>query len=58
MENPNNACILIWFCVQSCFWGLDHYIGVHPWIDGVPITSDIIRRIVDLHHSAAIYQVP
>ena len=34
--------------IWTCFWGLDHYIWVGTWLDGVAVPSHVICCIVYL----------
>jgi hypothetical protein len=55
VEDPNNMGIPKWLGIRPCFQQGHHDIWVSPCINRVPIISNIIGRIIDLHHLATVY---
>jgi len=48
MKDSNHVCVLERLCIWTCFWGLDYYIWVCSWLDGITVPSHIICCIVYL----------
>jgi len=46
VEDTNYTRVPVRLRVQSCFWGLDHHIWVHIWLDGVTVPSHVVGCII------------